>query len=139
MLCSCGDDPQSPVQQVQDTLQAMQDAAEQRSMADFMEHIADDYLDHQDNDKGAIRRIMQLLFLRNQSINIFTLVQSIDVQGNIAAVEVSAAMAARGVDLSQETNRLKADTHHFSMVLQQAQDSQWQVLSVSWKRGWGNG
>ena len=139
LLSACGDDPTSPEQQVRNTLNAMQEAAESRSMSDFMDHISDRYADHQGNDKAAIRRIMQLLFLRNQSINILTLVQSMDVQDNIAAVEISAAMAARGVDLTQETNRLKADAHHFSVVLQHVEDSKWEVQSVSWKRGWGNG
>lgn len=139
LLSSCGDDPSSPGQQVRDTLKAMQVAAEERSMSDFMQHIADNYSDHQGNDKAAVRRIMQVLFLRNQSINIFTLIQSIEIQNDIAAVEVSAAMAARGVDLSEETNRLKADTHHFSVALIQTGSSEWQVQSVSWKRGWGNG
>lgn len=139
LLIACGDDPTSPEQQVRNTLNTMQEAAENRSMSDFMEHISDRYADHQGNDKDSIRRIIQLLFLRNQSINIFTLIQSIDVQDNIAAVEISAAMAARGIDLTQETNRLKADAHHFSVVLQRVEDSEWEVQSVSWKRGWGNG
>lgn len=139
LLGSCSNDPSSPEQQVKDTLKAMQDAAEQRSMSDFLQHVADGYSDHRGNDKEAIKRILQILFLRNQSINIFTLIQSIDIQDGIAAVEISAAMAARDVDLSQETNRLKADTHHFSVVLTHIGDAKWHVQSVSWKRGWGNG
>ena len=139
LISACSDDPSSPEQQVRNTLDLMQQAAQERSMSDFMDHIADNYSDHRGNDKAAIRRIMQFLFLRNQSINIFTLIHSIDIQNNIAAVELSAAMAARGVDLTQENNRLKADTHRFSAVLEQSNSSEWQIKSVSWKRGWGNG
>lgn len=138
LLFACGSDPLAPEQQVRNTLDAMQEAAEARSLSDFMTHISDDYSDHQGNDKAAIRRIVQLLFLRNQSINIFTRIQSLDINNDFAAVELSAAMAARGVDLTQESNRLKADTHRFSVVLQQTSgDADWLVQSVSWKRGWG--
>ncbi|MBX2848482.1 MAG: hypothetical protein KTR16_09180 [Acidiferrobacterales bacterium] len=139
LISACSDDPTSPEQQVRTTLNAMQEAAEQRSLSDFMQHVAEDYSDHKGNNKEAIKRFVQILFLRNQSINIFTLIQDLDIQDNIAAVEVSAAMAARGVDLTQESNRLKADTNHFSVVLQNKGDTKWQVQSVSWKRGWGNG
>lgn len=136
LLSACSDDPTSPEQQVRDTLNAIELAAQERSMSDFMDYIADDYSDHQGNDKDAVKRIVQLMFLRNQSINIFTLIRSINVDDKIAAVELSAAMASRGVDLTQETNRLKADTHQFSVVLQQ-DDDEWLVSSVSWQRGWG--
>lgn len=136
LLAACGSDESSPEQQVRNTLAAIKLAAEERSMSDFMDHIADDYSDHKGNDKDAIRRIVQLLFLRNQSINIFTLVRSIDINDSIAAVEVSAAMASRGVDLTLETNRIKADTHQFSLVLQHENDD-WLIQSVSWQRGWG--
>ena len=139
VLGACSDDPLSPEQQVRDTLSGMQEAAQARSMSDFMQHVADDYSDHKGNNKETIERLMQLLFVRNQSINIFTLIQSIEVQNEIAAVEISTAMASRGIDLSQETNRLKADTYHFSVVLREAGEGEWLVQSVSWKNGWGNG
>lgn len=135
LLNGCADDEGTPEQQVRKTLDAIELASEERSMSDLMDFVAEDYSDHQGNDKNAIRRVMQLLFLRNQSINIFSLVRSIDITNDVAAVELSAAMAARGVDLSLETNRLKADTHRFSILLKQT-EGDWLIQSVSWQQGW---
>lgn len=135
-VTACASDEESPEQQVRNTLQAIELAVEERSTSDLMDHIADDYSDHQGNNKEAIKRLVQILFLRNQSINIFTLVRSFDISDGIAAVELSAAMASRGVDLNLQENRLKADTSGFSIVLQQTGD-EWLVQSVSWQRGWG--
>jgi len=135
LLAACADDPTSPEQQVLNTLAAMETAAQERSMSDFMSHISDNYSDHQGNDKDAIKRILQVLFLRNQNINVFTLIRSVDIQNGLAAVEISAAMASRDVDLNQEANRLKADTQRFSLALSIEGDS-WLVQSVSWRSGW---
>ena len=135
LVHGCGSDLTSPEQQIRDALYAIELATEERSMSDFMNGIADDYSDHQGNDNKAIRRIIQLLFVRNQSINIFTIIHSIDISDNIAAVELSVAMASRDVDLEQESNRLKADTQRFSIVLTQSNDT-WLIQSGSWKDGW---
>jgi len=137
LVSACSDDPSSPEQQVRDTLQAIEIAAEERSMSDLMGHIAEDYSDHQGNDKDSIRRILQLLFLRNQSINVFSLIRSLEFDNGIAAVEISTAMASRDIDLNQEANRLKADSLRFSVVLQE-DNGEWLVSSVSWQRGWGS-
>jgi len=136
LLAACGaEEALSPENQVRATLASIEQAAEQRSMTDFMQFIADDYADHHGNDKKRIRGIMQLQFLRNQNINIFSRIRSIDIQDGTASVELSAAMAAVGVDLSLETNRLKANSHQFSLVLRE-HDGEWRVQSGSWQRGW---
>lgn len=111
-------------------------AAEARSLKDFMHHISDDYADHQGNDLQAIRRLVQLQYIRNQNIHIFTSISSLDVQDDVATVELSAAMAAREADLLDESTRLKANTYRFSIVLRLAEREAWMVESVSWKRGW---
>ena len=85
--------------------------------------------------KQDLKRIVQMHFVRNQQINLFTRIKSIDISDGLASVELSAAMAARGVDLSQDANRLRADTHRFAVLLSE-QDGDWMVSSVSWQRGW---
>ena len=135
---ACGDsDLATPEQQIRATIDAIVAAAEERSTSSVMEFVNDDYVDHEGYSKDDIRRIVQVHMLRNQNITIFTRIQSLEVNDGVATVELSAAMAARGVDLSQEQNRLRADTHHFSVVLSDPdQDQQWVVDSVSWRRGW---
>ncbi|MEM8501431.1 MAG: hypothetical protein AAF542_25705 [Pseudomonadota bacterium] len=126
----------TPEEQVKQTLEAIELAAEARSLKDFMQHISDDYADHQGNDKQAIRRLVQLQYIRNQKIHIFSTIRSLEVQDQIATVELSTAMAAREADLLDESTRLRADTHRFSIVLREDDEASWLVESVSWQRGW---
>ena len=135
-LSACGSaDPRSPEQQVRATLEAIELGVEARSMDAVTEHINKDYSDHQGHTIRDIKRLIQLQFIRNQSINIFTSIRSLELTDGVAAVELSAAMSSMAIDLSQESNRLRADTHHFSILLSQ-QDDKWLVDSVSWARGW---
>ena len=137
LIMSCSDDPTSPEQQVRNSLSAMEVAAQERSTSDFMRHISDDYFDQHGNDKKAVKRIVQVLFLRNQKINIFSLIKSLEINNGLAEVQLSAAIASREVDLSQESNRLKADTQRFTLTLipNKNKDS-WLIQSADWQRGW---
>ena len=46
-------------------------------------------------------------------------------------------MASREVDLSQETNRLKADTQRLIITLRPNKNNdKWLVQSASWQQGW---
>lgn len=140
-LSACADSrPESPEARVQHTLELMEQAAEKRSLADFMVHISDSYKDHQGNKKADIRKLIQLQYIRHQNIYIFTTVQSLDVNENLATVEVSAAMAANETEFESEKGRLTADMHRFSIVLRSAdQQKTWLVDSLSWERGgWGD-
>jgi len=113
MFFACSDDPTSPKQQIRNSLKAMEIAAQERSTSDFM------------------------VFLRNQKINIFTVVKSIEIQGKVAQVEISAAMASRDVDLSQKINRLKADAQRFSITLiPNKNNATWLIQSANWQQGW---
>lgn len=136
LISACGSsDSRSPEQQIRNTIEAVELGAEARSMDAMTAHISEDYSDHQGQTISDIKRLIQLQFIRNQSINIFTLIRSIEIIDGVAAVELSAAMSSQAVDLSQEHNRQRADTYHFSILLSQ-DDDQWVVDSVSWERGW---
>lgn len=136
LLVGCADNRQNtPEERVKAVLTAVEEAIESRSLSDIMAHVSEAYQDHEGHDKNVIKRLMQLQLVRNQNINIFTRIHSLSVADNLATVELSAAMAARDVDLSQESNRLKADTHRFSLVLAN-EDTHWRLVSASWQRGW---
>ena len=137
VLVSCSSDPTSPEQQVRNSLLAMETAAQERSMSDFMSYISDDYYDQQGNNKDSLKRLLRVLFLRNQKINIFYVVRSLEIKNGKAKADISAAMTSREVDLSQEKNRLKADTIRFTMTLLQNKNSDdWLIQTADWKRGW---
>lgn len=136
LISACGKpDTQSPEQQVKAVLSAIEEGVEARSLSSVLDNVSETYTDHQGNDKKAVARLVQFQILRNQNINIFTLINSIEATQNQASVEISAAIAATGIDLSIESNRLRADAYRFSILLEK-QANEWLVQSASWQRGW---
>lgn len=117
------------------TLNAIEVAAQERTLSGMVEHISPNYRDYEGNGFDEIKRLLQFQLIRNQSINIVSKVRDLKVIGDAATVELSVAMASRGVDLSSEEGRLRADTHRFSILLK-LEDQQWKIRSVSWQRGW---
>jgi hypothetical protein len=136
VIAACGQQATlSEEDKVRATLSAIEVAAQQRSLSSMVEHISATYRDYEGNDYKKIKSIMQLQLIKNQSINIFSKIQELEVIGDTATVEMSVAMASRNVDLSSQANRLSGDTHRFSILLiRERQD--WKIQSVSWKRGW---
>ncbi|RBP48422.1 hypothetical protein [Arenicella xantha] len=136
ILSACGgSNPDDPETQVKAVLASVEEAAERRSLSGVMDHISDDYLDHTGQDKKSIARLVQLQILRNQKINAFSLIRSIEITENLASVELSVSMSAREDDLSNESNRLRADGYRFSILLA-LEGNDWKIRSVSWKQGW---
>ena len=135
MLTACGSSEQNtPEDRVKATLEAIESAAEERSLSGVMDHISEQYQDHQGNTKKDIARLVQFQIIRNQKISAFTLIRSLEINDDFAAVELSAAMSGRE-ELSNEKDILKADAYRFSIVLAD-EDGDWRVRSVSWDRGW---
>ena len=136
LLSACSSDaPLSPEQQVKNVLEKIELAAEQRSLSGMMEWVSEHYQDHKGYTKQEIQRFAQMQFIARQNIHIFSVVRSLEITDGIAAVEMSVAMAGRDIDLSNESNRLRADTIKFSIVLQ-AEDDDWLIRSVTWENGW---
>ena len=137
LLAACSGDPEkTPEQAVKDTLRALEVAAEGRTLSGFMEHISEEYEDHQGYTWDDIQRLVQFEYIRNQNIHIFTDIQQLEVDGDIATVELNAAMASRASDLENKAGRLRADTHRFSIILRRDAPEVWKVESVSWQLGW---
>jgi len=135
-LAACGSSENiSPEQEVKITLKQIEAGVEARSLSQVMEKVSENYQDHYDNNKRAVARLMQFQIMRNQNINVFTLIKSINIVGNTASVELSAAMASKEVDLSIESNRLRADAYRFSVSLAK-EEGLWLIQSASWERGW---
>ncbi len=135
-LAGCGAESElSEEDKVRATLTAIEVAAEARSLSGMIEHVSDSYRDFEGNDTQKIKALLQLQLIKNQSINIFSNIRELEVSADSATVELSVAMASRGSDLSIEENRLRADTHRFSILLKREKE-QWKIRSASWQRGW---
>jgi hypothetical protein len=122
---------------VRNTLEALETAAQERSLSAFMEHISKDYSDHRGNTWKDIQRLVQFQYIRHTSIFIFSDITSLVVEADAAAVEINVTMAARASDLESSAARLRADNHQFSVLLKKSDDlERWLVSSVSWQQGW---
>ena len=137
LLSACGSQQDDPEQQIRDVLQQIELAAEERNRSGMSKHIADSYRDTSQRDKQAVNQILRAYLLRNQSINLFTKIYSIEfITPRRAEVKLSAAMAAKSVDLAQEDERLKADLHRFTVIMEDENSSgDWLVVSAEWERG----
>jgi len=125
LLSACANNEDvTPEQQIKQTLAAIEQGIEDRSLSQVIDHISDDYSDPYGRNKKNIKGLTQLQILKNQNIVILTRIKSIDIDNGYASVELSAAMTARGIDLNIEENRLKANSYKSS------------VVSSSWQRGW---
>jgi len=135
-LLACSDqDPQSPEQRVKATLVAIEEAAEARSLSGIMRHVSGNYRDHQGRLSDDVKRTIQIYLLSNQQIHIFTRINSLEITGDLASVELLAAMASTEAALMNEEQRIRADTHRFSLLLV-LEDDEWLLSSASWQRGW---
>ncbi len=132
--CSNGDEL-SDEDRVRRTLNELETAAESRSLSGMADHISESYKDYEGNDYKRIKQFLQLELIKNQSINIFSDIRELEVIGDSATIELSLAMAGRGVDLSSQESRLRANTYRFS-VLMKREENEWKIRSVSWQQGW---
>jgi len=81
--------------------------------------------------------LVRAYLLRNKSINVWTTVHSMtSTSPQEYIVDMTAAMAAKGVDLNQEAARLKADIHHFELTfVDEEGNGEWKVERAQWRRG----
>lgn len=136
ILSACSsDEPMSEEQQVRAVIEAMELAAQERSLSGVMQHVSPKYKDAKANDFKAVQRLVQFQFIRNQNINIFSKVSELEIIDNAAAVEMSLAMTSGKLDLSDESNRLRADTFRFSLLFIK-ENNDWRLQSASWQQGW---
>ncbi len=138
LLTACANESElTPEAAVKATLKAIEEAAEARTLSGFMSHVSEEYQDHEGNSWEDIQRLVQFEYIRNQNIHIFTNITRLDITENVATVELNVAMASTAAALENQSARLRADTHHFSLVLRGSNDQQtWMVESVAWRRGW---
>jgi len=85
VLTACtGDEPLSDEENVRTVLNAMELGAQERSLSAVMEHVSPRYKDAQANDFKAVQRLIQLQFIRNQNINIFSKIRELEIIDNAA-------------------------------------------------------
>lgn len=133
ILSACSSDQTaSPEQRLRAVLEQIEEAVEDRSVSRAMQHVSEDYADHQGLTKEDLARILQVHYIRNQSISLFTSVHSLELDAEIASLEMSVAMAGHGGEPTLLPNGLRADAVSISAVFQDG-SAGWQLISMAWQ------
>lgn len=134
LTAGCGDEPESPEAQVRAQIARAVEAAEARDSGALRAMVSDRYSDADGRDKRAVEAILRLHFLRNQSVHLYTRVQSVTVSRPDRA-EASVLVAMAGVPITSEVElpALRADLHRFDIDFA-LEDGSWRVQRAAWSR-----
>ena len=108
-------------------------AAESRQTSFFRDLIAESYVDARGNDRARMIELIRGYFLTNQSIDVFTRVESVELSGTDAAeVVVLAGLLAR----RPEEGLLEGfDGSLYRLELELVEtDGEWRVIGARWER-----
>lgn len=126
MLTACGDNPSDPETAVRELIAAAEQAARDRDLGLFKDHIATDYSDPHGNDRDAILNRLRVLFLRYRQPKLLTRIHAIRFPApDRAEVELWLGTA--------DTGRLAFDSQRLELSLRR-QGGDWQVLHAQWER-----
>lgn len=123
-LSGCGEAPPDPEAAVRELIAAAEQAARDRDLGLFRDHIAADYSDSRGNDRAAVLNRLRVLFLRYRQPKLLTRIHAIRFPApDRAEVELWLGTA--------DTGRLAFDSQRLELSLRRA-DGDWQVLHADW-------
>lgn len=134
LLVSCSSEPDQPEAQVRALLKRAAAAAESKESGVLRGLISEKYSDSQGRDKKAVEAILRYYLLRNESIYLFTRIQSIEFpEASRARSVVLVAMAGQPIVDAHQIERLHADLHRFDITLVR-EGRTWKVTDAEWRR-----
>ena len=103
LLTSCSQDANSPEEQIQSTISAMEAAVEQRSLDSVRELVSSEYKDEWNGSRRAALRSLMFYFQGHQSIHLLTRTSDIQItdDGKHASAIVYVGMAGKPVEESE--------------------------------------
>lgn len=107
-------------------------AAEGKQLGALKDMLTDDYQDNQGLDKRAAVRLLQVYFLRNESIYLLTRVRNIVFPQSDQA-EVGVAVAMAGTPIGDDLGGVRADLHYFQLEMIN-QGGAWRVRRADWRQ-----
>jgi len=134
LIAGCGGKPESPEAQIRALIARAVEAAEAKDVGTLRAMVSDRYSDPHGQDKRAVEALLRLHFLRNESVHLYTRVQSVTVpQPDRARASVLVAMAGVPISSEVELPALRADLHRFDIDFALEDDS-WRVERAVWSR-----
>jgi hypothetical protein len=134
LLAACRSERDTPEAQVRTLIRSAVAAAEQKQLGTLRDMVSERYADEQGLDKRAVENLLRLQFLRNESLHLYTRIQSVSLpQPDRAQATVLVAMA--GVPIASEADlpALRADLHRFEIDFAR-EDKTWRVQRATWRR-----
>lgn len=135
-LAACSDQDETPEAQIKATIEHMQNALKERNRRAFSEHVSDDFKGAQGTDKDALNNLVRFHILRNQNIQVYTVITSIEkITQQQYRVELTAFLGSKQLDFSQESSRLSADVKKVQAYFSRASSGskEWYLSAADWQ------
>ena len=134
-LSGCGGGPLPKEQRLLNSVEAVKNAAEKRSLSEVMEYVSESYNDQNGWRYADIRRMVQIQILRYKRLYVLTDVKGIEwISDDEAKVKISVALAGRPIEDASLLKGISADIITFDLVMR-AQDDIFVTQSALWTRG----
>ena len=134
LFSACSNQRSSPEDQIRALLRNAAVAAEQKDLGTLREIISETYADDQGQNKRAVEGLLRVHFLRNQSVHLFSRIESVTLpQPDRGRAVVLVAMAGVPIASEAELSGMRADLHRFEIDVVR-EDRDWRVQRVTWYR-----
>lgn len=131
LLNACSNEELTREEEIELTISAAIEAAEDRSTSDMSELVDERYLDPKGLDKTQLIKLVRLYFFRHKSIYLFSKLGEIDFPAeNEALVTLHVAMAGSAISDITALLSLRASMHRFDLKLIKL--DKWQLRSATW-------
>ncbi|MBT8077519.1 MAG: hypothetical protein KJO31_03040 [Gammaproteobacteria bacterium] len=130
LLVACGGPVGGPEQQLRQWIADAEAAAEEKDRRKLLSLVSEHYIDARGNDIDEIDRMLRFYFLRQQTVNLATVVDDIVVSGETAA-DIRVTIGSMGLD--QSSIGFDADAYKFHFELENNGD-EWLLMGARWAR-----
>jgi hypothetical protein len=129
-LTGCPGDKRSPEEQIRALVADAAQAAERKDVSSMVALISERYSDTQGQNRKALEGMLRLLFLRHESVHVYTRIQEIALlPSDRARLTVYAALAS--LPIAGEA-QLRGDLYRFDLELVR-ENRKWRVISAAWQ------
>lgn len=134
LLPGCRGEREAPEAQVRALINGAAIAAEQKRIGTLRDMVSDRYADDRGQDKRTIENLLRMHFLRNETLHLYTHIQSVTLpQPDRAQAIVLVAMAGVPIASIQALPALRADLHRFEIDFVR-EDKAWRAQRATWRR-----
>jgi len=132
VLAACSGPASSPEERVRALIGEGEQAAEQRSIGFFADHIAEDFSAGDGSGRRELVRLLQGYFLRHQSIHLLVKTESVHSENGRIHALLYAGLAGSPVEGFEQLLAMRAGLYRFE--LQFTADDEPMLVAASWRR-----